>query len=244
MVAEGVRTITPVRPDKSYAPPKAGDGFAGVGSHSLPRIASAGEARSAIRVVTAAASTPRTAAPAASPPVSSSGTTSGRPVRPRGTPATAIATIDAPAPSGDRHDRRSGAERDDHGRQQLECHHPPGVAGRAAEQPDGRELVAALGRSHRRRVDQRDGGERDDEADDQPDAPRPVDVGRVDRVEVLAAGQRPHAGMVGGVARQRPSGGRAAGDEQRAVGRDRGVASCDGWIEQHVSESDSSGQMS
>ena len=79
-------------------------------------------------------------------------------------------------------------------------------------------------------------GERGGEADDQPDAPRPVDVGRVDRVEVLAAAHRPHAGMVGGVARERPPGGRAAGDEQRRVGGDGGVAPGDGGVEQDVAE--------
>ena len=93
----------------------------------------------------------------------------------------------------DRHDRRSGAERGHDGRQHLERHHPHGVPGRPAQQADRRELVAALGRGHRRGVDQREGRERGGEPDDQPHAPRPVDVGRVDRVEVLGAAQRPHA---------------------------------------------------
>ncbi len=50
-------------------------------------------------MVTAAARRPRTTAPAASPPMSTSGMTSGNPVSPRGTPATATATIAAPATS-------------------------------------------------------------------------------------------------------------------------------------------------
>ena len=112
-----------------------------------------------------------------SPPASFSGTTSGKPVTPRGTPATATATIAAPAPSAA---TTVGSI--------SSVDHPGGVAGRAAEQADGRELVAALGRGHRRRVDQRERGERGGEADDQPDAPGPVDVGRVDRVEVLRRG--------------------------------------------------------
>jgi hypothetical protein len=66
--------------------------------------------------------------------------------------------------------------------------------------------------------------------------PGPVDVGCMDGVEVLAAAHRLHARMVGGVAGERPSGGRAAGDEQRGVGGDRGVASCNGGIEQDVPE--------
>ena len=110
------------------------------------------------------------------------------------------------------------------------------MAGRPADQPDRREFIAAFGRGHRGRVDQRERGEQRGEADDQPDAPCPVDIGGVDGVEVLAAAHLLHARTLCGVARERPSGRRAARDEQRGVGGDRGVASCDGGIEQDVPE--------
>ena len=89
------------------------------------------------------------AAPAARPPASSSGTTSGKPVRPRGH-----------AGDRDRDDRRSRAER--RRRRSGASRAPPSASAWPAVPPSRRmrrELVAALRRGHRRGVDQRERGE-------------------------------------------------------------------------------------
>ena len=123
-------------------------------------------------------------APVASPPVSSSGTTSGKPVRPRGTPATATATI-----------ARSGAECGDDGRQHLERRPSASRGWRSAQQADGRELVAAFGCGHRRGVDRASAANSGRERPSARRPTRPSTLAAWTRVEVLAAAQRPHAGV-------------------------------------------------
>ena len=89
-----------------------------------------------------------------------SGTVSGTPLMPRGTPATVASTTAVPAASATRtvgtissvtiRDRRDG---------------------RAAEQAQGGELAPPLRRAHRGRVDQRERGEQRRQPDDHPHAP-------------------------------------------------------------------------
>ena len=110
------------------------------------------------------------------------GTSSGKPVRPRGTPATATATIAAPAPSAA---MTVGSI--------SSVDHPHGVAGRAAEQADGRQLVAPFGRGHRRGVDQ---GERGESVarptiSQTPHAPSTLDAWTVSRYRLRFSGRTP-----------------------------------------------------